>query len=151
MLFNFKDKIEIKRTSYHIAENTQIYYPTKTKKGKLYSDPKCGEYINYTPKGLPRNCFEKYYNYETGISIIIFTMGNKLYIRPEMSYIYPELFINIETKLKRLGFKETNMDTPFSKGYIPSSKEWNDYYKRIKANAYDQYRSIILEEQDDLL
>lgn len=133
-----RKKFELKRLSFIIHEDTPIYYPIPKGGDKYYSDPEYGEVITYTPEGIPHNCYEVYKNEETGISIIIFSIGKSLYIKPDF-------WGATERELSRAGFKRKKMNTPFSCGAIPTSIVWNEYYRSQKLIADAQFHSFEME------
>ena len=136
-------KNQIIISSYYINENTPIYYP-EAKEGKdFFTDPIPDKIIRYSPNNIIRNSYEGYYNEDTQISIIVFSIGRKLYIRPEMGYIDHFFFMFIEKQFKKLGIKERKMNTPFSNGAIPADKSWIAHYRNIRNSAEEFLNSFL--------
>ena len=149
MVFIRNKKTDLIETSYKICENTLIYYPKPKDGEELFTNPKEVDELNYTPKNILKNSFEEYYNEETKISLIIFSIGQKLYIRPEYSVFYPYFFAKTEIQLRKMGLKPKEMNTPFSHGAIPANMNWIERYRRHKDYAKQIYESIIIEDIDE--
>ena len=136
-----KENVNLVKTSYRIGDSIEIYYPKPVKGELLYSDPQESDITIYNTKNIPRNTFEGYCDEETGISIITFSIGRKLYLRPDFERLFP-IFSGISKNLVKMGLKPGKMNTPFSNGGIPVDKEWNSRYRFLKAQAEEFSKSF---------
>ena len=143
MVFN-PTKKEILRRSYRIDKGIMIYYPSD-----IYQNPEESDKILYKPKNVVHNALERYFDEKKEISLLIFSFGSQLYILPEFSFMFPNFFDSSVNKLLKLGLKERNMGTPFSKGAIPANEGWILNYRILKDRAEQLYHIFEKEMSGD--
>lgn len=123
LIKQFFGRLKFAKECYEIRDGAKIIYligdniitNSENWEKLIYKD-------RYKRKKLPRNSYCMYENLRSGVSIAIITIGNRLYIKP---VFFKE---TMKEKLRELGIKPKEFETPFSGGAIPDDKDWVTSY-----------------------
>ena len=137
MMFKFVKRKMLAKKCLRIRNGTQVFFLKTTKINEINALPEEGEAEKYSVQNLPKNAFCFVDDAETNASLAIMTIGRKLYIMPAF------FFNSCKEKLEKLGLKERQFDTPFSKGAIPYDWDWITQYQKEFMEAKDQFNQFL--------